>query len=820
MASPAAIALLSWLAATATASAQATYPSNAELKTAVINGDLLLFDYTTLVGTQTIMDNVHEAYNIQNNVFGLTGQALQERRARAFSDAQNPADTTLGDVLANGWGNDIYRIYYTAINDNAPQVASGSNIFNAFDFGTAYGGFSSTYTKNYFGAASTDITYPDNTTDSVAGSVPALNNTQYPVNALSYLTPSGQAANPNTEGNVRPYQLSSQYAAQYPPGLTQADLTIPQPSLTVFDGKPYTRPGTPPADTDNNLHYNQVVQELNTSASFPSGHTTFGYSSGIIMAMMLPGQFQNMMYRSSEYGSSRIIMGAHYPLDVIGGRTLATYQLAQWLQDPDNLQLIKDAGTDLEQLIEQAVGSQTLADKLINEPITDFDAKQSSYEYTLTYGLTPLESDLPTTVDESAAVLLATRFPYLDASQRLDILESTMLSSSPLESSSLGANYQGWARLNLFDAAGGYGALTSNTTVTMNAALGGFNAYDTWNTDIDGPGSTGILTKAGTGQLNLTGNNSFGGVEVEGGTLRLTANNTFSGASNVGGAGGPAQLHVTGQVSTSEVNVNAQGELVVDNGGTVNSQGNITVADSTGTVRLYVPASGANNMLNAGTSGNGDFVNNGTVYVYAGVGLAGGTYMPISVGSVSGAFSGSGTFVAVGGTWNASNEFVVSSITHVPVTGGSGGVTNQDLSGQRLGFDFGGEPTDDLVAAFSQTAGTQTFNVTELNIAAVLNELVLAAYDFDTTLSSDPVLLSFFVGEGYDFNNIALAHSEDNVNWTLYDPDTLTYRDGWVSFDVDSFSSYAVLVPEPRAYAMMLAFGVLAFLLNQRRRQL
>jgi hypothetical protein len=35
-----------------------------------------------------------------------------------------------------------------------------------------------------------------------------------------------------------------------------------------------------------------------------------------------------MVVRDAEYGNDRIIMGAHSAMDVLGGRTLATYDLA------------------------------------------------------------------------------------------------------------------------------------------------------------------------------------------------------------------------------------------------------------------------------------------------------------------------------------------------------------------------------------------------------------------------------------------------------------------------------------------------------------
>ena len=81
-------------------------------------------------------------------------------------------------------------------------------------------------------------------------------------------------------------------------------------------------------------------------------------------------------------------------------------------------------------------------------------------------------------------------------------------------------NGSGWARLNLYAAAGGYGAFPSNVTVNMNAAAGGFNAFDVWSNNISGPGG---LTLQGSGTLVLAGDDTFtGGVNVQGGALGVT----------------------------------------------------------------------------------------------------------------------------------------------------------------------------------------------------------------------------------------------------------------------------------------------------------
>ena len=84
-----------------------------------------------------------------------------------------------------------------------------------------------------------------------------------------------------------------------------------------------------PAD---NVVYNRgPVMNLVDSPSFPSGHTTYGYMGSLVLAVVFPERFQQMITRAAEYGNDRILMGAHYAMDVIAGRTMAMYDLAHLL---------------------------------------------------------------------------------------------------------------------------------------------------------------------------------------------------------------------------------------------------------------------------------------------------------------------------------------------------------------------------------------------------------------------------------------------------------------------------------------------------------
>jgi hypothetical protein len=48
----------------------------------------------------------------------------------------------------------------------------------------------------------------------------------------------------------------------------------------------------------------------------------------VVLAVLVPERYQQMMARGAEYGNDRILVGAHYAMDVMAGRTLALYDMA------------------------------------------------------------------------------------------------------------------------------------------------------------------------------------------------------------------------------------------------------------------------------------------------------------------------------------------------------------------------------------------------------------------------------------------------------------------------------------------------------------
>ena len=59
-------------------------------------------------------------------------------------------------------------------------------------------------------------------------------------------------------------------------------------------------------------------------SSFPSGHTAWGYASGIVLAAMAPDKASEILARSHDFGESRIVCGMHFRSDVVAGQVLGT----------------------------------------------------------------------------------------------------------------------------------------------------------------------------------------------------------------------------------------------------------------------------------------------------------------------------------------------------------------------------------------------------------------------------------------------------------------------------------------------------------------
>jgi hypothetical protein len=226
--------------------------------------------------------------------------------------------------------------------------------------------------------------------------------------------------------------------------------------------------------TDNTVYNRGPIMDLTNSPSFPSGHTTYGYMGSVLLAVLVPERYQQMMIRAAEYGNSRILIGAHYAMDVLAGRTLAIYDLAHLLaNDPaylgrtlkgapmitDYQAALKLARADLFAALQVGCGDtvQSCAKDDIGR-FSDPAANEAFYAVTQTYGLPVVYPQNAGTLEDvgklapEAGYLLTTAFPFLTLEQANRILTETEGPGGGFLDD--GSPFGVYSRLNLYAASG------------------------------------------------------------------------------------------------------------------------------------------------------------------------------------------------------------------------------------------------------------------------------------------------------------------------------------------------------------------------------
>lgn len=187
------------------------------------------------------------------------------------------------------------------------------------------------------------------------------------------------------------------------------------------------------------------------AGSFPSGHTNTGYTDALLMAQMIPERFDALVTRGARYGYSRIVLGVHYPLDVMGSRMVAERNVAHYLNDAKYRVLFNEARDQLRTALEKECGT-TLAECAKtagkDDPYRD-PAMRDFYRFTMTYDLPQQKGEKQVlNVPDGAEVLLEAALPNLSAAQRRALMVKTALPAGyPLSGAT--ADQQFWQRVNL-----------------------------------------------------------------------------------------------------------------------------------------------------------------------------------------------------------------------------------------------------------------------------------------------------------------------------------------------------------------------------------
>ncbi|MBD8080424.1 carbohydrate-binding protein [Cellulosimicrobium arenosum] len=246
-----------------------------------------------------------------------------------------------------------------------------------------------------------------------------------------------------------------------------------EPAKAAYNYKrPFARMGfTADGGHVNAFESSGSYEGLRNNGSFPSGHTNHGYAQGTILATLLPELAPQILARASEYGDNRLVLGFHYPLDVMGGR-MTGQNIAQlrW-SDPEFRELLEQSRTELVDVLEDECGDVLAVCVSDQEQYLPTDAALDVYADRMTYGFptvgaTGREIDVP----DGAEDLLRTAFPDLTGDQRRLVLGATAIDSGyALDTAGAGE----WQRIDLAAAMAADVTVNEDGTLTVDGDVVG-----------------------------------------------------------------------------------------------------------------------------------------------------------------------------------------------------------------------------------------------------------------------------------------------------------------------------------------------------------
>ena len=90
-----------------------------------------------------------------------------------------------------------------------------------------------------------------------------------------------------------------------------------------------------PFQYDKNIHTPENIAKASMGPTYPSGHSTTGALSAILLSQMVPEKRDALYERGWEYGTNRVMSGAAYPSDWDAAHMIAELAVFQMEKNPD-----------------------------------------------------------------------------------------------------------------------------------------------------------------------------------------------------------------------------------------------------------------------------------------------------------------------------------------------------------------------------------------------------------------------------------------------------------------------------------------------------
>ncbi len=154
-------------------------------------------------------------------------------------------------------------------------------------------------------------------------------------------TPRGDqaAADARVEGNGVPEAFSEAFGVEIneeTPEILKLVVGMREDAgdLGTRDAKNYYNRIRPFCFYDEETCNPEQQEELSTNGSYPSGHTSIGWATALVLAEINPERQNEILKRGYEMGESRVICGYHFQSDVDAGRITGAVTVARLHADP------------------------------------------------------------------------------------------------------------------------------------------------------------------------------------------------------------------------------------------------------------------------------------------------------------------------------------------------------------------------------------------------------------------------------------------------------------------------------------------------------